>query len=435
MRKRLFFLLALVGVAFCANAYEEIRGTLENSSIYPGTTHSYSISVPEDYDASSPACLYVGLDGPLYGAPEVIDSLIRIGAMPMTIGVYFQPGVLKDSLGNVIRYNRSNEYDAVDGRLASFIESELLPAVRKHTTAAGLPLLITDNPDGRAISGASSGGIGAFVVAWQRPDLFRRVYTACGTYVAMRGGDQLAAIVRKTEPLPLRLFLQDGSNDAWNPLFGHWFEQNLLLASSLRFAGYDVETRWDDSGHSIIPGARLFPEAMTWLWRDYPAPLTAQKSSNNCLERVLATDGGWLRADTMPAAAPADSISYPNGTYTIRQRPGGSQWLQTATTESPEVWQNTYLLHDFSFTDPEIVGMAFDSEGNLYVATNMGIQIADQNGRVRAILRYPEAKLPEAFAFEGNTLFINIGGRIYSRSISAEAAGDGVVEVTSQGAS
>lgn len=434
MKKRILSLLVVLGVAIGAHAYEEIRGVLQDSRIYPGTTHSYSVSVPESYDASAPACLYVGLDGPLYHAPAVIDSLIQAGAMPMTIGVYFQPGVLKDSLGNVIRYNRSNEYDAVDGRLAEFIETELLPEVRRRTTAAGLPLLITDNPDGRAISGASSGGIGAFVVAWQRPDLFRRVYTACGTYVAMRGGDQLAAVVRKTEPLPLRLFLQDGSNDAWNPLFGHWFEQNLLLASSLEFAGYDLQTRWDDSGHSIVPGARLFPEAMTWLWRDYPAPLLPRKSSNNCLEWVLDTDSGWCQADTMPQAAPADPIPYPTGTYTIRHLPG-SQWLQTATAQAPDIWQNTYLLHDFSFTDPDIAGMAFDSKGNLYVATNMGIQIADQNGRVRAILRYPFAGKPEAFAFEGNTLYVDFGDRIYRRTIGAEAAGAAPVEVESQGPS
>lgn len=417
LRSRLLSLVLCLTAVVGARGYEMLSGKVEHSRIYPGTVHSFSVSIPEGYNAMQPACLYVGLDGPLYQAPAVIDSLISTLAMPMTIGVYFQPGVVKDAEGNVVRYNRSNEYDAVDGRLAEFIETELLPAASALTTSAGLPVLISDDPERRAISGASSGGIGAFVVAWQRPDLFRRVYTTCGTYVAMRGGDLLPAIVRKTEPLPLRFFIHDGSEDAWNPLFGHWYEQNRLLASSLEFAGYDLATRWDDTGHSIAPGTRLFPEAMTWLWRDYPNPIMPGHSANNRLATLLAYDSGWERADTLDfTPAPRQRVN-PDSTVAVRPL-AGSQWLEAATVGDSASWQKAYLLHDLTFTDPDVRGMAFDRDGNLFVATSSGIQVADQNGRVRAILRYPEAGTPVDFGFEHNMLVVRMpSGAVWKRLI------------------
>lgn len=432
---RNILLMLCIAAAISARGFETLTGSVDKSEVYPGTVHTFSVSVPDEYDPSVPACLYVGLDGPLYGAPAVIDSLISCGAMPMTIGVYFQPGVVKNDGHRTVRYNRSNEYDAVDGRLARFIETELLPAAEALTTTDGRPVRLTRNPDGRAISGASSGGIGAFVVAWQRPDLFHRVYTTCGTFVAMRGGDQLPAIVRKTEPLPLRLFIHDGSRDAWNPLFGHWYEQNRLLASSLEFAGYDMATRWDDTGHSIVPGTRLFPEAMAWLWRDYPDPVRPRPTSNNRLAPLLAGDSGWYRTENADCDAAPLETAYPDSSYTVRPIPG-TQWLEAATAGEPDSWQKAYLLHDLTFTDPGVIGLAFDTDGNLYAATTSGIQVCDQNGRVRAILRYPTAEKPAAFAFEGNGLKIKTpDGSVWYRTISATAAPEHRITVKSQGPS
>ena len=96
------------------------------------------------------------------------------------------------------------------------------------------------NPDDCAVFGASSGGIAAFTLAWHRPDMFHRVFSAAGSFVSMRGGHNLHALIRKTEPKPLKIFIQDGSEDAWNPLFGHWYEGNKILVSALEFAGYDI---------------------------------------------------------------------------------------------------------------------------------------------------------------------------------------------------
>ena len=236
MKRRLFIMsLAVIVLSIAASAHEIIKGTLKSKLHYPGTEREIQVYVPDAYDASSPACLYVGLDGILCNAPNVMDSLIAVGKMPVTIGVFIQPGVIKDKDGNVVRYNRSNEFDMTTGTFASFINDEVLPWVENLTTARGLPIKLSHRGADGMIFGLSSGGIAAFTAAWHRPELFSRVFCGVGTFVAMRGGNDLQAIVRKSEPRPLRIFLQDGTNDVWNPLFGPRFGTGLRwLRRSLR---------------------------------------------------------------------------------------------------------------------------------------------------------------------------------------------------------
>ena len=188
------------------------------------TSRDYWIYIPAAYDASKPACLFVCLDGITYNAPTVFDNLIATGQMPVTIGVFVSPGVVRDADGSVIRYNRSNEFDRTDGSFAKFLIEELLPEVERQTAADGRPIRLSTDPNDCAIAGSSSGGICAFSAAWARPDRFARVFSAVGTYVSMRGGNEYQAVIRKTEPKRLRIFLQDGLYDVWNGIFGDWYE-------------------------------------------------------------------------------------------------------------------------------------------------------------------------------------------------------------------
>ena len=96
--------------------------------------------------------------------------------------------------------------------------------------------------------------IAAFAAAWGRPDAFSRVFSTIGTYVGLRGGNDLPTLVRKTEPKPLRVFLQDGSNDL-NNHGGHWFLANQEMLAAFQFAGYDVQHAWGDGAHDSKHGA------------------------------------------------------------------------------------------------------------------------------------------------------------------------------------
>lgn len=56
----------------------------------------------------------------------------------------------------------------------------------------------------------------------------------------MRGGHDYPALIRKTDPKPIRIFLEDGSADTWNALLGSWYDANLNIESALCISGYDV---------------------------------------------------------------------------------------------------------------------------------------------------------------------------------------------------
>lgn len=247
-----------------------LHGTYSSTGYYPGTTRAFWVSVPAQYKDDKPACLCLMFDGVQSHAPEVLDSLMASGDIPVTIGVFVNPGVIKDAHGNVIRYNRSNEFDMTDDHLVRFLDEELLPAVEKMKTPDGRAIRLSHDSNDRMIVGLSSGGIAAFVAAWHRPDLFSRVFSAVGTFVSFRGGQDLQAIVRKTEPKPLRLYLQDGTNDAWNPLFGSWFEANKMMASALQFSGYDCDFDWTVSGHNGMRAEVIFSNVLRWLWKGWP---------------------------------------------------------------------------------------------------------------------------------------------------------------------
>lgn len=372
-----------------------IDGTLEQSFIYPGTVHTFQVYVPDQYNGKRPAALYIGLDGVLCNAPQVMDSLIAIGKMPCTIGVFLQPGLIKDKDGIVLRYNRCYEFDSTTGDFATFLETEVLPAIEAMSTPKGKPIRLSRNPQERMIFGLSSGGIAAFNAAWHRPDLFGKVFTGVGTFVAMRGGNDLQALVRKTEPLPLRVFIQDGSNDVWNPLFGHWYEGNQMLASALEFAGYEVQCDWSDGGHNVKRSTEIFPQVMEWMWRDWREPFSVGTTHNDFLQALLSVDDkGWEQIGNGTPSKPVTKIIYPDLTNIamIPDTPGNAVWQYILKEGQPTYGEPFYWLHNDDNSQPlDIQTITFDGKGNLWVATSSGLQICDQNGRVRAILRMPQA--------------------------------------------
>jgi len=245
--------------------------TWKDSKIFPGTIRDYSVYVPAQYDGKTPACVFVGQDGVQYNAPTVFDNLIAKKQMPITIGIFIQPGHFPRKEGEPekkpdgkpnVRSNRSFEYDTLSDAYARFLQEEILPEVSKEYK-------LTDNPDGRCIAGNSSGGICAFTVAWQKPDAFRKVFTSVGSFTNIRGGNAYPDLVRKTEKKPIRIYQQDGENDIVNQ-FGSWPEANKAMAAALKEKGYDHQFVFGKGVHSGRHSTALFPDAMRWMWRDWP---------------------------------------------------------------------------------------------------------------------------------------------------------------------
>jgi len=273
---------------------EVLKFSFEGSRIFPGTYRDYWVYVPAQYRPDRPACLYVNQDGVQWQAPTVFDNLIHKGEMPVTIGVFVMHGRVRAADGNAAldRFNRSLEYDGLGDRYARFLAEELLPDVEKRRASDGRALRLSKNPADRAIGGSSSGAVCAFTAAWNRPDLFSRVFSAIGTYVGLRGADGYPTWVRKYEPKPLRVFLQDGSGDL-NIYAGDWWIANQMLERALTFAGYEVAHVWGEGGHNGNHGTAVFPDAMRFLWKGWPDAPKAGKSGNTMLNDLLRPGGGW----------------------------------------------------------------------------------------------------------------------------------------------
>ncbi len=229
------------------------------SRVFPGTNRRYRVYVPAQYRASKPASLMVFQDGQLYLDPEgemrvpvVFDNLIHRGEMPVTIGVFVDPGQPE---------NRNLEYDTFSDAYATFLLTEILPTVRDR-------YVVTDDPDQWAIGGGSSGGSGAFTAAWMRPDRFRRVLSFVGSFAQLRGGNRYPELIHDTPRKPLRVFLQASTRDLnWDAAELNWFSANLRVAAALAERGYDLRLVLGNGGHDPNHGGAILPDALRWLWR------------------------------------------------------------------------------------------------------------------------------------------------------------------------
>ncbi len=237
---------------------------------YPGTTRSYWVYIPAQYNEDRPASLMVFQDGGGFvrenghtRAPIVFDNLIHKGEMPVTIGLFVNPGHRGEKFpDNRWRANnRSYEYDSLGDKYARFVLEELLPAVGKKYN-------LSDKAADRAICGASSGGICAFTVAWERPDAFSKVYSMIGSFTNIRGGHVYPSWIRKTARKPVKVFLQDGRNDLDND-YGHWPLANEQMAAALKFMNWDYKFVYGEGKHNLKHGGVILPDALRWLWADH----------------------------------------------------------------------------------------------------------------------------------------------------------------------
>ena len=368
-----------------------IKGEFTGSRVYPGTWREYWVYIPKQLDRSKPSPVMVFQDGLQYNAPVVFDNLIHKKQIPPMIGVFVMHGRVKALSAEALdRMNRSFEYDAVSGDYARFLLEEMLPHV---ATTHGVTL--TTDPNERAIAGNSSGAIAAFVAAWQRPDGFRRVFSAIGTYVGLRGGNQFPVLIRKTEPKPIRVFLQDGSNDL-NNYTGSWWIANQDMNAALEYAGYDVRHEWGQGEHNGRHATAIFPDVLRWLWRDYPAPIkaNAEGKSRQDVFQVLIPGEDWQmvseghRSTDGPAVNAAGDMFF--------SEPAANRIHVTGADGKSRVFaENTNGAN----------GMMFGPDGKLYAGAT----------RTRQLVTYDSAGTVQVIAENVtiNDLAINAKGDIY----------------------
>lgn len=239
------------------------------SQVFPGTSRQVTVYIPQQYQQGSEACLMVWQDGSRHVDPEgsmragtVFDNLIHQKQMPVTIGVFIDPGRKAGQKPGDKAANRSLEYDGLGDAYVRFLLEEILPAVQER-----YGVKFRQEAKAWAIAGGSSGGICAFTAAWERPDKFHKVLSWVGTFVDIRGGNTYPYLLRITEPKPIRVYLLDGVNDLDNK-FGNWPLANRMMEASLKYMNYDSLMKWTECFHGSRGMAPELPEALRWLWRD-----------------------------------------------------------------------------------------------------------------------------------------------------------------------
>ncbi|HLH09728.1 MAG TPA: alpha/beta hydrolase-fold protein [Terriglobales bacterium] len=241
-------------------------------------TRKVAVYVPKQYVPGTPAPFIVDSDGPHQWLFTAIDHLIAEHKLPPMIAISIGNGG-----GDAQSSERGLEYDTMSGRYAEFVETEVLPLVEEKAHVR-----LTHDPDGRATMGGSSGGACALIMAWYRPDLYRRVLSYSGTFVNQQwpydpktphGAWEFHEHLIPSTPLkPIRIWMEVGDRDLLNPNVLHdgmhdWVLANENMAKVLAAKGYHYQFVFArNAGHvdrAVVQ--QTLPEALEYVWQGYPA--------------------------------------------------------------------------------------------------------------------------------------------------------------------
>ncbi len=237
----------------------------QQTEVYKGTRRRVWVYLPPGGERQN-LNLIIFNDGHFYlsdkgqvRAPRVLDSLHYGGDIPPTAAIFVSPGSppeipeadRSEAERDIADECRSIEYDSLRDDYGRFLLDELIPFVE-----AEVGISFTDDPARRIMCGISSGGIGAFTVAWHYPDRFAKVLSHCGSYTNIKGGHNYPWLIRSTPRKPIKVFLQSGENDC-GTLFGDWPLANKTMANALEYAGYDYRFEFGTGGHTAGLSLRI----------------------------------------------------------------------------------------------------------------------------------------------------------------------------------
>lgn len=240
-------------------------------------TRQVSVYIPAGYTPGRVVPFIVGADGPDALLFTVLDNLIAERRIPAMVAISIGNGG-----GDAQGSQRGLEYDTMSEVYAEFVESEVLPRVEREANVR-----LTRDPEGRATMGGSSGGSAAFIMAWYRPDLYRRVLAYSITAVNQQwpqsaetphGAWEFHERLIPASPVkPIRVWLAVGDRDLLNPNvmrdgMHDWVVASEEMARVLSDKGYDYQFSFVRNAAHVDRAMRqqTLPQALEWLWRDYP---------------------------------------------------------------------------------------------------------------------------------------------------------------------
>jgi len=246
-------------------------------------TRKVSVYVPAQYVAGTAAPFIVGADGPDRGLFTALDNLIAERRVPAMVAISIGNGG-----GDAQGSERGLEYDSMSGKYAEFVETEVLPMVE-----AKCGVKLTNDPDGRATMGGSSGGAAAMIMAWFHPEWYRRVLSYSGTFVNQQWPSDPKLphgawefhehLIAENPAKPIRIWMEVGDRDNFNTNamrdnMHDWVVANENMAKVLAAKGYHYQFIFArNAGHTdrAVKGQTL-AEALEYLWQGYPVAMPAR---------------------------------------------------------------------------------------------------------------------------------------------------------------
>lgn len=242
-------------------------------------TRNVAVYVPKRYVLGTEVPFIVGADGPDRMLFDALDALITENKLPQIIGISIGNGG-----GDAQGSERGLEYDTMSGRYAEFVEKEVLPLVESKAHVK-----LTNEPDGRATMGYSSGGACAMIMAWYHPEWYHRVLAYSGTFVNQQWPHSTETphgawefherLIPNSPAKTIRIWMEVGDRDLFNPNvmrdnMHDWVLANENVAKVLAEKGYHYQFVFARNAVHVDRAVRqqTLPEALEYLWSGYSPP-------------------------------------------------------------------------------------------------------------------------------------------------------------------
>lgn len=399
-----------------------IQGSLVGTRYKPDIQFDFVISIPEKNVEEY--ALLIEHDGQNDANVNSILKLADEGKAPYCVSIGVKPGNLVMADGTV-RGMRMNSYDLFDREYADFIVYELIPYISVTYT-----LKFSSSPDMHMVSGGSSGGISAFVIAWFHPEYFHRIYMSSPSFLAMGRGNEIPYLIRKYETKPFRVYQEMSENEP-NDYFGWSGGIDQETDRGLIFAGYDYRSeRFLGEGH--CSRRRDQEEAYKrneWLWNDYKIKPVKAPANSARVDKVIPFGSRWERCETYPKKNPLDIPKALEFYETVVLSADKLAWYAANKTDdvvymhlaNDKISTEKRILHATLHTIPRIypkgaIAMATDAVDRLYVLTAIGIQCVRSFGLIDVILDLPDNSEPVDIAIT-DALYVKTEQGVYCRAL------------------
>ena len=399
------------------------EGSLTGKRYKPGFIFDFKLAVPsrniEEY------ALLVEHDGQ---NDANVSSMIRLadeGKAPYCVSIGVKPGFLLMPDGTQ-RGMRMNSYDLFDSEYGDFIVYELIPYISETYS-----IRFSDSPDMHFVSGGSSGGISAFVIAWFHPDYFHRIYMSSPSFLSMGRCNELSYLIRKYETKPFRIY-EEYSGKEPNDYFGWSRAVDEEAREALLFAGYDFKfSYFPEKGH--CGRYRDNDEAYKrneWIWRGWQTEKIIAPRNSARVDKVIPDTSQWQICDYFPKQKKEEAPAILSERFDHVMMSNDGQVFYTADKSSDVVYMfvndgtismEKGILHATLHTIPRFapkgaICMAVDRADRLFVLTAIGIQCVRSFGLIDVILDLPDSARPLKIAIT-DALYIETDRGIYKRAL------------------